>query len=576
MDFYEAVQLFVQSARQARADFVLDDVTRPAVLEICRLVEGLPLGLELAAAWVRLLSCQEIAAEITRNLDFLATNRRDVPPRQRSLRAAFEHSWQLLSGGERQVLQRLAVFRRGFVRNAAEQVAQTSLGVLAALADKSLLRTLPPRGGVAQYELHELMRQFAAEKLAAQPDELASVKQRHAAYYLGLLAVAPDETCTLAAFNDYFEALVLDIEDTRAAWQWAVACEEVDLLERAESGLFRFYKRQAWFQEGKEMLGLAAQRLGDMARSAPLADQPRLLRLQAVLTGEQGVFCTYLGLHHKAQRLFQQSLALLREHGEPGDLAFMLTRSGLLSREMGRDVEARRLLEESVALARAIGDTPRLIKALHLYGYFLGELEEFPAAVACQEEALALARASDQEADLASVLNSYGFVRYMAGDYPGALELLEPSLAIREKLGGPHDLAVVLDNLGYVKSALGRTPEAQADFLGALRLAHATRAVTMANDIIVGLAGLLPLPEDGSRAVELLAYALHSPVSWRETKLRAERWLAQRATHLPTEITTAAEARGRASTYDEVVADLLGASPDDGAGIREDTPAASW
>jgi tetratricopeptide (TPR) repeat protein len=203
-------------------------------------------------------------------------------------------------------------------------------------------------------------------------------------------------------------------------------------------------------------------------------------------------------------------------------------------------------------------------------------LEQFPAAVACQEEALSLARASGLESDLGSVLNSYGFVRYMAGDYPGALELLEQSLAIREKEGGSHDLAVVLDNLGYVKSALGRTTEAKEDFLAALRLSHAARAMTMANDIIVGLAGLLPLPEEGSRAVELLAYALHSPLSWRETKVRAERWLAERAPHLPAEITAAAEARGRACNYDEVVADVLGSSPDDGTEIQENAPAQSW
>jgi hypothetical protein len=134
----------------------------------------------------------------------------------------------------------------------------------------------------------------------------------------------------------------------------------------------------------------------------------------------------------------------------------------------------------------------------------------------------------------------------------------------------------VLDNLGYVMSALGRTAEAQADFLAALRLSHATRAMTMANDIIVGLAGLLPLPEEGSRAVELLAYALHSPLSWRETKVRAVRWLAERAAQLPAEITAAALARGRACTYDEVVADLLGSSPDDGTSIHENAPAQSW
>ena len=148
-----AAQLFIQRAGQARVGFRLTADDYPAVLRICQLVEGLPLGIELAAAWVRTLSCTEIAQELQRNLDFLANTARDAPARHRSLRAVFDHSWQLLTGEEQEVLRKLALFRGGFGREAAAAVADASLSVLAALVAKSLLR----RTSAGRYDLHELV-----------------------------------------------------------------------------------------------------------------------------------------------------------------------------------------------------------------------------------------------------------------------------------------------------------------------------------------------------------------------------------------------------------------------------------
>src|SRR5262249_21515481 len=146
----------VQRARRAHAGFVVSDAERREVARICRLVDGMPLAIELAAAWVRTLSCAEIAQEIQRNLDFLASSARDLPVRHRSVRAVFEQSWQALSAEEQQVLQRLSVFRGGFTREAAEQVASASLGMLSSLVAKSLLH----RTAAGRYDLHELVRQY--------------------------------------------------------------------------------------------------------------------------------------------------------------------------------------------------------------------------------------------------------------------------------------------------------------------------------------------------------------------------------------------------------------------------------
>lgn len=168
---YSAVQLFVQRARQVRADFCLTPDNAAAVVRVCRLVEGLPLGIELAAAWVRALDCPSIADEIERNLDFLASAQRDIPERQRSIRAVFEHSWALLEPAEKLAFRRLSVFRGGVDLEAAAQVAEASPNSLAGLVDKSFLR----RGPAGRYDIHEVMRQYGeARRRPKQPCGKAS------------------------------------------------------------------------------------------------------------------------------------------------------------------------------------------------------------------------------------------------------------------------------------------------------------------------------------------------------------------------------------------------------------------
>ena len=153
------------------------------MLRICRLVDGMPLGIVLAAGWLETCTPAEIAEEIERSLDFLSSTWSDLPERQRSLRATLDHSWRLLSADERQAFQNLSVFQGAFTRQAAEQVAGVSSVGLRSLADKSLLFA-PPTG----YTMHDLLRQYGAEKLAADEPLARQVRLAHSTYYLERLA----------------------------------------------------------------------------------------------------------------------------------------------------------------------------------------------------------------------------------------------------------------------------------------------------------------------------------------------------------------------------------------------------
>jgi len=166
---YSAVKLFLDRFRQVQNDFSLQEEDRPVVDHICRMLDGIPLGIELAAAWVRTLPLGEIAAEIAHDLDFLTTSARDIPERHRSLRVVFDHSWSLLLPAEQRAMRQLSVFKGGFTREAAQDIAEAPLPVLNSLIDKSLLRRSEP----ARYDFHELVRGYAAVRLAEETEEEA-------------------------------------------------------------------------------------------------------------------------------------------------------------------------------------------------------------------------------------------------------------------------------------------------------------------------------------------------------------------------------------------------------------------
>ena len=213
---HSAVKLFVQSAQRARPDFELQGDDLRYMVRICRLVEGIPLAILLAAGWVEMLAPAEIATEIGQSLDFLETDLRDVPERQRSMRAVFDHSYRLLAEREREVLQALSVFRGGFTREAAQRVADAPLRELIALVHKSLLHRMP-RG---RYELHELLRQYVADKLETS-GEANAARDAHSVYYADFLYQREEDLKGRRQLGalDEIEA---DFENVRAAWIWAI------------------------------------------------------------------------------------------------------------------------------------------------------------------------------------------------------------------------------------------------------------------------------------------------------------------------------------------------------------------
>ncbi len=252
---YPAAQLFVQRAQRVEPQFTLTPELAPAVVRICRLVEGLPLGLELAAGWVRSQSCQAIADDLTTSLDVLATSHRDVPERHRSMRAVFDQSWLRLSPEEQGVFAQLAVLRGGFADDAARAVAgegiRWSRALLPALVQQSLLRHSP----TGRYEMHELVHQYAAERLAQDPEVARAAARRHAAYYLHLAETAavhfrrPDEARRLVQLEQEHDNL-------RRALEWSLrpGAGDPEVAIRLAAALGGFWQGHGHLSEGRNWL----------------------------------------------------------------------------------------------------------------------------------------------------------------------------------------------------------------------------------------------------------------------------------------------------------------------------------
>ena len=442
---YSAIDLFRQRAGQAQRRFAFE-AEAPHVARICQLVEGMPLGIELAAAWVTARSCAEIAREIERNLDILTTTLRNVPERHRSMRATLDYSWSLLAEPERQVLARLCVFRGGFQPEAAGQVAGATLPILSALADKSLLR----RETSGRFEMHELVRQYAAEKLG---DAVAQVQDQHCRYYAAFLH-RREQALHGEGQKEAMQTIHAEIENVRAAWKWAIAQQMDEAIDQSLEGLHWFYDTRSWFDEAQEAFGRAAEAV---AASPDHDGKNRLLGRLGVCQG--GAYFR-LGRYEQSRELIQKSIAIFRQLDERAELAFALIALGHVALyQRGRD-NAQQCYEESLALHRQIGHARGMVEALNGLGVVLRERGQYAEATQSLEQALTLARQINNRWRISFTLNNLGIVARMMGDYQAAKAYYQESLKLKQEFGDSRGAAISLNDLGNIACALEEYKEA--------------------------------------------------------------------------------------------------------------------
>lgn len=460
---YGAIQLFGQRARQVQPHFDLA-AEQPWIEQICQLVEGLPLGIELAATWVRLMSCQAIVQELEKGLDVLTSQLRNVPERQRSMRTVFEQSWSLLSAAEREVMRKLSIFRGGFQRAAAEAVAGASLVSLSALVDKSLVRVTPS----GRYELHELLRQYAAERLGLRAEEEELTQTRHGRYYLAFLT-DQEQHLKGPKLKEAKVALTTDIDNLRLAYHWAVEGEHITDIAPAMESLWLFYEIQGWLLEGEEAFARVVAKARSFGNPPPATEETSLTESGLILgrvLGYQGYFQAHLGLS-QATASCQESLAILRSAGPNTRRETALTLS-FLSETVGwlegKYREAASLLQEGFELFKEAGDPWGAGFMLMNLGQHLHDLGEQAEAERVIQESIAYFNKIGEQQHIVYSINTLGNIAATQGQYPLAEAILLECLQRRSDLGDRPGLVLTLRNLGWVVMHQGKHTQAKQYF----------------------------------------------------------------------------------------------------------------
>jgi predicted ATPase/DNA-binding SARP family transcriptional activator len=454
LEEHSAVQMFVQRAQPMGLRLPLAEAEQRCVARICRLVEGMPLAIELAAAWVRAVPCCEIAAEIERNRDFLASTVRDRPERHQSIRSVFDYSWSTLAPAQRAVLSRLAIFRNGFERDAAQRVADASLAGLSALVDQSLLA----RNEADRYQLHDLIRHYAREKLEQGSAETPA-RDRHLDYYLGL-AERADPQLHGPQQLAWLDRLEVEHDNLRSALEWALRRAQDGGQVRPEAALRLagslglFWDLRGHFKEGRQWLEQALA-----LQPSPAGPAWRAARSQALYWA--GHLAKWQGDYRRAAELAEANLALCRAQGSEWAVGYALYLAGSVANKQGDLARAQAHLAESLTLFRQVHARWGLAHTLGTLGNIARAQGRYDQALACLEESHALYREIGDRRGLARTLNRLWQVPYQNGDFARAGAYLDEALALFREIKHRDGVAIILRHLGLVAQAQGSPARAR-------------------------------------------------------------------------------------------------------------------
>jgi tetratricopeptide (TPR) repeat protein len=421
------------------------------VARICRVVEGMPLSLLLASTWVSDYSAEEIAAQISCSLDFLTVELADLPARQRSLRATFEYSWNLLNPREQDALIRLAVFRNPFDPQAAHQVANASIQLLHTLVGKSLLGMTSD----GHYQMHDLVRQYSTEKLNLASDAHGiSAYQQHCDYFLERAAgwsrifKGPQQSILLVQADKV-------IDDVQSAWEWAAHQADLEWLWRASEGLMLYYSLRYRYQEGEKACQAAIEGLKN-AR----ADGERL-NLEGWLLTWQASFCRGLGKLAIARQLLDNSLENLRQAEADGQdtqrgMALFWRESDFFAVSLK---EKKDCLKQSVAFYQALDDAWSQAEALSWAGEYANRLGDYELALSLHQQAETLSRSTGDPRQLANSLKFLGYDHLIHGTWETGARLMEEAATWYRSIGDKGSQASADLLIGATSGWIGRYRE---------------------------------------------------------------------------------------------------------------------
>ncbi len=548
LESYDAVQLFVGSARRVRSDFTVHETDRADLVRLCALLDGMPLALELAASWVRLYRLSDLIGTLERDLDLLEATGYTLNERHRSLRAVFDHSWQLLDDEQRRVLSTLAVFDGSFELAAVAAVAHAAPRTLLTLIDRSLVR----RTESGRFSLHMDVRQYASERSSSS----AVDRERHAAYYLGLVERSADALAG-AAPQEALTSLQDDLDNIRTAWRWACDRGRFDLCEPALEPLNVFFTGRALLQEGNAFFELALDRLaarsetrfrarlhhqlayfsrrldrhaaaGEHAREAlRLAeDVPDALALTIDCLCELVATNCWKGYYADAAAYAERALAHADTLNDADAFARCAAWLALARRYQGRLDEAMRLYEEVLGYERRLGRAVSLVRTLSNVGKVWVDLGRPDEAEALFREGLDLVDRHDLSYERAFMWEGLTQCSFLRGDLDQAQQRAETAVRFCEAVGDEVGIAVQCGELAKILVARGEPQRARTQLRRALTVVWDTHEKPELFKLFVTWATLPD--EDPALTATLLSWVVRHPGAQAVSRRQALELLGER------------------------------------------------
>jgi len=457
---YEAVRLLLQTAHRVDESYQLTAANVNAVCRLCELAAGNPLAIELATRWLRVMPIDRIVQEIERSIDLLATDAPDWPQRQRSMRAILDYTYGLLSLKEQYILRDLSIFRGGFSEEAAAEVADASPYLLAGLIDRGLLHLVMGPAG-ARYTIHELTRQYVAEKLDA--TDLAALQRAHSQFFAQQVAGLAQSIRT-ETYRTAIAAIATDLDNIHAAWRWLLDCvrrgEDViwalDALARCAPTMADYFHATASLQPGKQFFRWAVTAVKAPEEAGcpdPLRQQRQtvLAQLQVRLAW----FHLELAEYDAVDRLAADALPPLQRAECTADIALLLTLLGRSNIRRGVLDAADEQLQKSIELYAAIGDLHGQSYAMRSYGMKFSSAGNYAQARAIYAEARTLCESIGYTRGVAQIVTNVGSTYARDGDHAQALPFYQQALAMAEAEADRQMQLVALSNVGSAQRGLG-------------------------------------------------------------------------------------------------------------------------
>lgn len=434
---YDGIQFFLESAQRIVSDLNPSPDDFLSIVSICKSVGGMPLGIELAASWIRILSCREIAEELD-NLDFLSSTIKNLPNRHQSLRAVFNYSWNLLSDEEKLALSRLSVFQGSFDRTAVREVADVSLIHLSELTDKSLMYKTES----GRYRLHELVHQFAEEKLMEFPEENIKIREYHCGYYARFVI---NREISLKTGNpvSVFQEMTEKIGNIQNGWNYALLNNRHHDLENYMEGLSSYLGYSGLFQNGENLFSEAVTHLSEGKTSS---NSEKLLAYALV---HQAWFMSH-SLKGKTRPILERSIRIFKRFEDTDGEAQALNCLGNICYINGDYSVAEYFLEQSLELRRKTGNQREISCTLNNLANIAFEQKDFKRANSLYMESLSIGRDIDDTRGISVALANLGSIAAAQKRYEEAMNLLIESIEIQKEIGDEFNSALIGCDLASV------------------------------------------------------------------------------------------------------------------------------